>query len=784
MGNATASHQEPPETVTGLALERALRRNIVAGCLGWTFFGLVSGMFLTRFGQMLGLTKFQFGLLGAVPMIVFPARLYASVLVERLGHRKKFFTGVFAASRAIWLLVILIPFVLSPDEPGLRAALFLGLLLVSNTLLAMGIPVWMSWLGDLVPEERRGRFWARRSAIASAAPVVPVFALSLLFDHMKGAGCELWAYVIIFGFAVLVGQIDLWVHYGIPEPKMKRVAGTPSFRRLLGEPLRKPAFRRFLYYVAITTFSTLFLGHFTMLYLFKVFRGVSVAVPLGFTTLHLRTFGLLSAIGVINVVLGLLLSRTWGYLIDRFGNKPLLRLLTLILVPLPLLWLFITPEHPFAATIPVFLIARVVYTAKMYLTTNVLYALSPRENRTMYAAVHGVTYGVLGALSPVIAGLLMQGLGDFETSLGGIRVEAFHILCFITVGVRVVEQYVLGGVQEPKSKSAGTLVRCLAQANPFLVLPRAFSLASSVAAPRRALTVRKLGQTGSQLVTQELIDLLDDPSPDVRHEATHALGHTRDALAVAPLVERLADGDAETRRQAAWALGQIGSAEATHRLVELLADPYPHVRSAAALALGQLGGRDAGDALMALLREGVEPLEFASAATALGLLGRDDALEPILAEMHRADQPVYRRQLAVAIGDLLGPRHRFYRYIDAEIRVRGQRIARTWRIVRRLARRLAAQRFDTAQLEELLEQADRDYGDADWPSCARRFVELAARLMDFEPRGEPAAGLCGEYLRWLAEHAEAPSADAGFERCVLGAFAVEQLARMLRRVGA
>ena len=782
MANASPTVPEQPEEVTGIVLQRALRRNIMAGCLGWMFFGLVSGAFLTRFGEMLGLSKFQFGLLGALPMVVFPARLIASLMVERLGHRKRFFTATFAVSRALWLLVVLLPFVVSPAQPGLRAVLFLGLLLVSNSLMAMGIPVWLSWIGDLVPEDQRGRFWARRNAICSAAPVVPMLLFSFLFDHLRAQGQELWAYVIIFGLAVAVGEIDLWLHYKIPEPRMKRVAGRPTLRRLLGEPLRQPNFRRFLTYVGITTFSSMFLGHFSMLYLFGAFKDVTVRVPLGVVTLELKTFGFLAAMGLLNVTVGLLLSRTWGFLIDRFGNKPLLRLLTLILVPLPLPWLFITPEHPFAATIPIFLIGSVVYTAKNYLITNLLYAISPRENRTMYAAVHGVVFSIFGALSPIIAGLIMQNCEGFATTLAGLRVEAFHILCFVTVGVRVVEQYVLAGFREPKSASATTLVRRLVQANPFAVLPRAFSLASSVAPSRRARVVRRLGETGSQLVTRELVELLDDPNPDVRQEAAMALGHTRDHGAVEPLVEHLRHDDAETRRQAAWALGHIGSESAVHRLTELLADPYPHVRSAAALALGEIGGRAAGDVLLDLLTTRQEPLEFASAATALGLLGRAEALAPILARLEHAEQPVFRRQLAVAVGDLLGRAHSFYSYLDGELKVRGKRALRSLRALSRLLKRNGAAELDVAEVECMLLQVEEDYVAGAWESCARYLGELATRLAALAGDEAFDPGLPGQLIQWLAGLEAWPTDEMGHERCALGLFALERLAARLKPV--
>jgi len=439
----------------------------------------------------------------------------------------------------------------------------------------------------------------------------------------------------------------------------------------------------------------------------------------------------------------------------------------------------VTPEHPFAATLAIYLLGGMIWTARDYMVLNLLYATTPRANRTMYAAVHGVAFGLFGALAPTLSGWLMELMGDFHADIAGIHIVSFHILCIITVGVRFIEQGILTGVREPKSASTISVVRRLLQANPFAVLPRAFELASSVTAVQRAKVARELGDTGSQLVTRELIESLDDPNPEVRHQAALSLGQTKDATAVAPLIARLNSVDAEMRRQAAWALGQIGSPQATRSLIALLSDPYLLVCSAAALALGNIGDEAAVPELMKLLRPDADPLTFGSAATALGLLGRAHAMEPILHQMRRTDQPVYRRQLAVAVGDLIGPRHTFYTYLDAETKVPGQRATGSCRALQRALDKLDAPRYEAADLDGAIERLEADYLAGNWADCARGLAELPQRLLAAGICRWVDLGLAGKYLKWLADHSGPETPGPAFEDCALGMFAIEQLAARL-----
>ena len=90
------------------------------------------------------------------------------------------------------------------------------------------------------------------------------------------------------------------------------------------------------------------------------------------------------------------------------------------------------------------------------------------------------------------------------------------------------------------------------------------------------------------LITERLINLLQDPQPDTRRTAALSLGKISDPQSISALVSSLSDPDEEVRQWSAWALGNLAdslSREALVGLVQHVADPSDAVREAVVLAL-------------------------------------------------------------------------------------------------------------------------------------------------------------------------------------------------------
>ncbi|HUU09238.1 MAG TPA: MFS transporter [Phycisphaerae bacterium] len=180
-----------------------------------------------------------------------------------------------------------------------------------------------------------------------------------------------------------------------------------------------------------------------------------------------------------------------------------------------------------------------------------------------------------------------------------------------------------------------------------------------------------------------IIARLDDADGEVREEAARALGRIGATDGVSALVRRLHDPTSTIRPVIARSLGQIGDARAVPALTEALSGGSDELQDAAAHALGAIGNTAARQSLQSLLDEPRAERVFASGAEALSKLGILEAAMDIVPRMHDTPNPVLRRQMAIAMGNLLGRPGQFYAILTAETASQGVRLGSLFRGARR-----------------------------------------------------------------------------------------------------
>ena len=648
--SAAVSENEPVRELNRLEILSGMRLSIWEGAFATIHGSLTTGAFLTGFALWLGANDLALGLLTAIPTLAGLVQIVASYFGQRPGRRRTFIAWFAILGRSVWLPILLAPFVL---PRAVALPVFLVFFTVSFGLLNMTVPAWTSWMSDLVPADHRGRYFAHRNTVAGIVGMIIGLPAAWFLDistrrhHWEAAG-----FGVLFGVAVAGGIASFLTLLRQPEPpprilEEQRPAGGRGILAFYRAPFADRNFRSLLLFNMVFVTGQFFAAPFFIVYALQ---------SLHLNYLWLQIFATLSSLA------GLGSMALWGYLADKFGNKPLLAIGVVGVFTLPILWILTTSDHPrlALAIISINNLAGGLFWAGVGLTQfNLLIRLSPPDKTGVYVATMAALTGLTGGIAPLLGGVLMHGLADWHLRLLGFGLTNFHVTFAIAAFLRVFALIFLRPVVDSSSVPARDVLQQLTESNPRAWHNIRRLRGASDEETRRRATVA-LASSRTRLAVSELVTALRDPSLAVREEAAHALGQIGDPQVVPALIEVLKDPTTGLAGEAAKALGRIGHRQSTPALIEMLADRSGHYaredRILAIRALGALGGPDAADALMAILagsdrRDDEHEEEREVIARALGQIG-DVRAAPVLAS-HLADAAT-PRPLKLALVRALG----------------------------------------------------------------------------------------------------------------------------------
>lgn len=742
MGTEAASNLSP------LQVKRALNRNIVAGCFGMLFAACTSLQFATQFALELGANNFQIGLLTTLPLLGYPLQLLSAYLVERLRRRKPFWFFTALVHRSLWVAILTIPFFLGHEYSSLRVFLFLLLVFLSSALSIMSVAPWFSWMADLVPPDKAGKFWGRRSAILNAF-MLSSLLLGRFVDHFTH-GTEIGSddpmrflpFAILFGVGFVLGELDLLIHRKIPEPPMRESPQKLDLIGMIKEPILNPGFRRFLVWNCTWSFSVTMLNAFVTVYFLEA--------------LHRSQF-FISVLVSVALMSRVLMARYWGVLADRFGHTSVNTICDFCLLAIPLGYLFVNGQNCIWLLIVIHIWAGVFGAGLDTASTAMMLSLPRSENKSMSIAVLYSLVGILCASAPLLGGWILQHYEGRTAQFMLWEFDNFKMLFLAVLFLRIVFFPFSLRLDNLATSPTGIVVRRLMDANPFRVIRHVHVLTESSAEADRVRSVQELASARSAIATRELIAALEDPSREVRFEAALALGRIGDTEAVEPLLRCFSAPDSGIQATASFALGKLRDPRAVPALIEALL--RPHLAQSAAFALGEIGDRAAVEPLLTAFRHAdtTEPAR-ATIGYALSRLNETSALPDLLVAMHGTQSPFVRQELATAVGNLLGPRDDFYRLFTLERQVDGQEVSRLHDQIARAKVRFKTNPNLIQQVMSQLDDAQSAYHKGQWQDSMLAYTRAGLLLsgsVAVAPTGEGILGKFADPFRSQRRKAEA-----------------------------
>lgn len=369
---------------------------------------VITDTFMTPFALALGGTSLHVGLLNSFSGFLSPlSQLYGSRILKRTDRKKIL---VFSAA---WQALTLIPIIM-------LGALFLfnlgyglpGFLIIFYSLYiffgALASVAWFSLMGDIVPAQRRGRYFGKRNAVIGGAGIVVSLFSAFLLDYFKAGGKVLIGFSILFLGAIVARAISVYLlkKHDDPDRKKRELGdGFWSFTK----KMHRTNYGRFVIYVALLNFGAMVASPFFSVYMLEELK---------------LSYVWFTIVNLFQAVSMMLFMVVWGKFADRYGNREVLIIGSVLVPLLPLLW--VINQNPYYLLLPMF-IGGMGWAAFNLASSNFIYDSAPPEKRASSLANMNIFAG-LGIF-------LGAGLGGIIIQYTSIRFMNIFLFVFLLSGV-------------------------------------------------------------------------------------------------------------------------------------------------------------------------------------------------------------------------------------------------------------------------------------------------------------------------------------------------------------
>lgn len=359
--------------------------------------------YFSAYGIFLQLSTSMIGLLASLPPLLASSMQIASAwLGRRIGRRRPIIVGGALLQAASLLPMCAVP-MLTPEFQGIA---LIGIVFIYLCGPNLGAPQWNSLVGDLLPEQRRGRFFATRTRFASIASLVALVVAGLVIDAFDRLNQTHWGFVCIFASAILARCVSAYHLSAMHDPRGHVAAFAVPADLSLWHRLRKSKLLRFSCFFAAMQAAVAISGPYFTLYMLR---------DLGLSYIEFM------AITFASVIIQFLTLNRWGRLSDLFGNRLLLTTTAIFITVIPAMWLISTN---YLWLLAVQMLSGLCWAGFTLSSTAFVFDLTPPDQRQTLFAAHNVLAAIGVFLGAGIGGILTSFV-PAEISVGATSIAIF-----------------------------------------------------------------------------------------------------------------------------------------------------------------------------------------------------------------------------------------------------------------------------------------------------------------------------------------------------------------------
>ncbi len=347
--------------------------------------------YISAYGIFLGATTVQIGLLAALPALMGALAQGVGVwCVERFQIRRKLIVPGAAFQACLWLPTAALFLLFGPGTDTVSKLIVLvALYHISANLIA---PAWSSLIGELVPVEKRGRYFALRSRLSAVFTFTALILAGGTLQLSKDAGYGWLGFAVIFLAAFLGRSCSTFflTRYEDPPYTTKPESYFSFWQFIRRSPHSN--FARFVFFVATMNMAAAFSAPYFTVYMLSDLK---------------FTYWQFASIGAVTAMVQFLTLGYWGALVDKFGTKKILNVCGWGVSLCPILWLF-SAEYYFILGLQIFV--GIVWAGFNLAAGNFMYDAVSGPKRARCAAYQAMVTSVFIFIGSMAGGYVAHHL--------------------------------------------------------------------------------------------------------------------------------------------------------------------------------------------------------------------------------------------------------------------------------------------------------------------------------------------------------------------------------------
>ncbi|RSK27385.1 MFS transporter [Bacillus sp. HMF5848] len=335
--------------------------------------------------SVLGANNQQIGFISSLPSLMTMFMMIpAAMWINKLQEKKVFTAAAISINRLLLFLLVFVPFL-----PGYQATVLVVIIGLMNIPGAVANLAWQSFIGDLIPDHRRGSFFGERNRVLTLVGMIVTFTTGIILNLF--AKDSPFPYQVMFALGFLFGLLEVYFLLKHREQKKSsdsnvQVVKVRSMRLMT---THKP----YLYFLSC---AILFNFGWQMAWpLFSLYQ-INYAYATAFW---------ISLFTVANQISQMITYKWWGRSADKRGNSVMLFVAAFGLALAPTLTVIST--NLIYLTLINLVIGAFVAGTVMLLFNQLLH-VSPKEHRTSFLANYNLLIAGVGFIAPQVGIFLLE----------------------------------------------------------------------------------------------------------------------------------------------------------------------------------------------------------------------------------------------------------------------------------------------------------------------------------------------------------------------------------------